>query len=348
MIKDLRHIAWVMLCVVACITPHVCAARPAVKAKLDSVNILMGRMATLTLTVDMDKNAGGSFPIFSQLRENGIIPVCNDSVELRAPSKIDTVVNGNSMTVTYHVPVQSFDSGYYKLPEFIFVSGKDSVKSNSLALKVYPVVAQADTPIDDYAGVADPAEKSVFDNIPDWLYNYWWIFLIVILFAGVGLYLLKKYRKDKTLFSSKPEPDAYEVAANALAALKGKKLWEQGMEKEYFTELTEILRVYLFKRFGINAMEMTSREILRSLSENKELKDKRNYFRQILNMADFVKFAKVRPLPADNIEAYDNAVKFVEETKPVPAAENDKKDNETRQNDTDAKSGEIARKEDAQ
>ncbi len=47
-------------------------------------------------------------------------------------------------------------------------------------------------------------------------------------------------------------------------------------------------------------------------------------------MADFVKFAKVRPLPADNIAAYENAVKFVEETKPVApspeeaAAQNDK------------------------
>ena len=40
--------------------------------------------------------------------------------------------------------------------------------------------------------------------------------------------------------------------------------------------------------------------------------------RQILSVADFVKFAKVRPLPADNIAAYDNAVRFVEETKPVP------------------------------
>ena len=48
-------------------------------------------------------------------------------------------------------------------------------------------------------------------------------------------------------------------------------------------------------------MEMTSRQILAGLYKNEELKDKRHYFRQILDMADFVKFAKVRPLPADNI-----------------------------------------------
>ena len=38
-------------------------------------------------------------------------------------------------------------------------------------------------------------------------------------------------------------------------------------------------------------------------------------------MADFVKFAKVRPLPEDNVKAYDNALRFVEETKPLPVEE---------------------------
>ena len=77
-------------------------------------------------------------------------------------------------------------------------------------------------------------------------------------------------------------------------------------------------------------MEMTSRQILGSLKNNKETKDKREYIRQIVNMADFVKFAKVRPLPEDNIASYDNAVKFVEETKPLPPVEDqDKKGGES-------------------
>ena len=68
-------------------------------------------------------------------------------------------------------------------------------------------------------------------------------------------------------------------------------------------------------------MEMTSRQILSSLSANKDTKEQRPMIRQILNMADFVKFAKVRPLPADNIASYENAVKFVEETRPVEPLE---------------------------
>ncbi|MDE5845949.1 MAG: cell wall anchor protein, partial [Muribaculaceae bacterium] len=91
-------------------------------------------------------------------------------------------------------------------------------------------------------------------------------------------------------------------------------LWENGMEKEYFTQLTDILRDYLYARFGINAMEMTSRQIMQTLADQADVKEKRSYVRKILDVADFVKFAKVRPLPADNVEAFDNAVNFVKET----------------------------------
>ena len=75
-------------------------------------------------------------------------------------------------------------------------------------------------------------------------------------------------------------------------------------------------------------MEMTSREIMDCLY-NSDLKDKREYMRQILSVADFVKFAKVRPLPADNIAAYENAVRFVEETKPVEPVKDEKESSAT-------------------
>lgn len=302
------------------------SAAPIVKAKLDSTVLLMGRTTTLTLSVDVEKNRKGGFPIFQSMPESGVISLCGDSVEIRFPSQIDTVDAGNSLKITYKVPVQSFDSGYYRLPEFVFVDGNDTVRSNRVALKVVPVVASKDTPINDYASVSDPEDSSIFDAIPDWLYDFWWLVLIILLAIAFGVYMLLRYKKTGAILPRKPEPTPYEAAVSALHELKAKRLWEQGLEKEYFTELTEILRVYLYRRFGINAMEMTSRQILTCLSRNPELKDKRNYFRKILDMADFVKFAKVRPLPEDNIESYDNAMRFVEETKPVPVEEDESKD----------------------
>lgn len=320
-VNKLRYGICVLMVAIMAMMSQTVSARVSVKAQLDSANLLMGRTAMIRLTVDQPKGTKGIFPLFSGLRENGIIPVCGDSVEYRMPVKYDTVENGGIETVSMQVPVQSFDSGFYKLPEFVYVVGKDSLRSNTLALKVLPVPVKADTPINDYANVADPADASIFDHVPDWIVKWWWLILIGIAAVVACILLFVKYRKEGSLIPRKPEPSPYDVAMTGLNALKEKKLWEQGMEKEYFTELTDILRIYLYRRFGINAMEMTSRQILASLSKNEELKDKRHYFRQILDMADFVKFAKVRPLPEDNIASYDNAVKFVEETKPVPQPE---------------------------
>lgn len=303
---------------------NVSAGKTIVKAKLDSTILLMGKTTGLQITVDQDKGVKGVLPLFSKIKENGIIGVCGDSVELRAPKSIDTTENENRLKIVYNVPVQAFDSGYYELPEIEFVNGRDTVRSNRVALKVVPVPnLTADSPIDEYANVSDPENPSIFDSLPDWMIDFWWVIVLIILAIVAFLIAWRKYKKDGKIIGKKYIPTPYEVATASLRELKEKKLWEQGMEKEYFTELTDILRLYLYGRFGINAVEMTSRQILAAMKANPEIKDKRPMIRQILNMADFVKFAKVRPLPEDNIAAFDNARKFVIETKPVEPVEGD-------------------------
>lgn len=296
-------------------------AAPVVKATLDSATMVMGKMRVLQLMVEEPENAKGHFPLFKQLQERGYATVCGDSVELRAPAKIDTVDLGSQRRILFAVPVQSFDSGAYELPAIEYVVGKDTARSNVVMLKVVPVAVGADDPIDDYAGTSDPEDSSFWDWVPDWVLDFWWLLILILLVIGLFIYGMRRYRKQGSLLPKKPEPTPYEEAMSRLRELKGQKLWEQNLEKEYYTELTDILRRYLYRRFGINASEMTSRQILAALSKNEETKDKRTYFRKILDMADFVKFAKVRPLPDDNVASYDDAVRFVEETKPVPKPE---------------------------
>lgn len=312
-----------LLCVVAA------SAKVSVTARLDSVNLLMGKLTTLSLEVVQDKGKPGGFPMFRDVDPSkGYVGVCGDSIELRTSYKADTIELGsNRIQINYQVPLQAFDSGTFRLPQFVYVSESDSARSNALTLNVIPVNVTAEDPIAGFAQVAEPENSSFLDVVPDWIYDYWWVILILALAIIGTLWAMKRYKKEGTVLKKKPQPSPYEVAITKLRELKAKNLWEQGMEKEYFTQLTEILRVYLDRRFGINAMEMTSREIMDHLY-NSDVKDKRDYVRQILSVADFVKFAKVRPLPADNIAAYENAVKFIEETKPVAVPESDdNKDN---------------------
>lgn len=300
------------------------SAKVSVTARLDSVDLLMGKLTTLSLEVVQDKGKPGGFPMFRDADPSkGYVGICGDSIELRTSYKADTLELGSGrIQINYSVPLQAFDSGTYRLPQFVYVSESDSARSNALTLNVVPVNVTAEDPIAGFAPVADPENSSLLDAVPDWIYNYWWVLLLLLLAAAATIWGVKRYKKEGTVLKKKPEPSPYQVAITQLRELKGKNLWEQGMEKEYFTRLTEILRVYLDRRFGINAMEMTSREIMDHLY-NSDVKDKRDYIRQILSVADFVKFAKVRPLPADNIAAYENAVRFVEETKPEPVVSAD-------------------------
>ena len=310
------------------------AAGLSISARLDSVNLMMGRINTLHLEVVENQGCNGRLSIFQQIdRARGYAAVCGDSVELSTAFSVDTTELGSGkVQLNYSIPIQAFDSGTYTLPKFVYYVGKDSAVSNSLTFNVYPVNVTAEDQISGFDNVKGPDGPRWYDWVPDWIIDFWWIFIILVLAICLGLYGMRNFSKKTIPFiSPKPAPKPWDVAISSLQRLKARKLWEQGMEKEYFTDLTDILRVYLNERFGINAMEMTTRQIMDKIYES-DLRDKRDYVKQILNVADFVKFAKVRPLPADSIAAFENAKKFVEETIPAasPESESEKEGGENK------------------
>ncbi len=299
-----------------------------VKASLDSAYILMGKQTLLKVDVVEDNDIDGRFI-------NHAGDTITGNVEIIKNLTAD--LGSGRREIRRELVIQSFDSGLYTLPPFLYVSGNDTFASNALVLKVIPVPVDTLKTIHDYEGVVKPATR-IWDYIPDFIVDYWWIYLAVIVVAAAILIWFVYFRGKKSLPlipKKKPVPP-YEAAMLELNKLKNEKLCESGHEKEYYTRLTEILRVYLYRRFGINAMEMTSTQILDRIKSNSEAKPSAPIMQQILEMADFVKFAKVRPLPDDNVKAFNNAVKFVEDTKPAetetePAEESqqstDKKDN---------------------
>lgn len=298
------------------VSDRAAAAPVSVKASLDSAYILMGKQTVLNLEIVQDRGTQGAF-----INNNG--DTLTREVEVIRALKPDTTDLGNNREeIKRELVIQSFDSGLYTIPPFVYVAGKDTFTSNALALKVIPVPVDSMATIHDYAGVVKPNTR-IWDYLPDFIVDYWWIFIIVLLCAA-GIFVWMRYIKGKKAIplvpKKKPVPP-YELAMQQLNRLKSEKLCENGHEKEYYTRLTEILRIYLDKRFGINAMEMTSTQIMHHLQSNDDTKTSAPVMKQILEMADFVKFAKVRPLPDDNQKAFNNAVTFVENTKPVEPTE---------------------------
>lgn len=309
---------------------HIGAAPVTIKATLDSAYILMGKQTALNIDIVQDKGTVGHF-----ITNNG--DTLTREVEVIQNYAPDTISLSNDREeILRKVIIQSFDSGLYTLPPYVYVVGNDTFSTTPLALKVLPAAVDTLQTIHDYAGVSDPNTK-LWDYLPDFIVDYWWTLLIIafiVLIAAIWLAFFKGKQKAVLTPKKKPIPP-YELALQQLDRLKSEKLCENGLEKEYYTRLTEILRTYLDSRFGINAMEMTSSQIIHRLNQNSETKPSVPILNRILEMADFVKFAKVRPLPDENTSAFNNAVKFVEDTKPAPPAE---ENNEEENNDTTTKS----------
>ena len=134
------------------------------------------------------------------------------------------------------------------------------------------------------------------------------VYAVVLIFRRV-----KARKKGEPVVRVKEKP--WVVALRNLDGIDEKRLWQSGMVKAYYTEVADVLRIYLEERFSIMAMERTSVEILSDVSSGKVL-DKEEYERlkEIFTTSDFVKFAKFNPSELQNEQTLTSARKFVNNT----------------------------------
>ena len=317
----MRKFLFIVLVFFAFAQPYLCAQKITVNARLDSTVIWIGSQTHLTFQVSQQPKQKVLMPIFSDSIVGGL-----ETVE---PVKTDTVKSPDGqLLVSQHYVVTSFKDSLIYIPPFPFVINGDTVWSKSLSLKVVQPF-KIDTASHKIADIK-PVLNSKFD---------WAAFLLrvllgfVILGLLVVLYVLyQKYFKKKPVLNEKEIRlllPADVVALNQLDKIKQEKFWQQGRVKEYHTELTDVIREYVERIFNINSMEMTSEEILDHLRVLKvEKKSAYLNLKQILNLADLVKFAKWNAMPEEHELSLQNAYLFinqtkVEEVKPVEEIKNE-------------------------
>ena len=308
--RNVKHIMMTAVVLVATVMGAM-GGNVTFKAKLDSATLIMGKTTTLHLEITQDKAARGFFP-------GEQLDTLNAMVEIAERPAADTTDLGNNrIQINRDLIIQSFDSGLWVIKPIPYVINGDTAYSNQLSLKVLPVDVSQMKDIHDIKPVED-----VPFNLLDWLPDYWWAWLLGLLLIG-GIWAYHKYYKKgiNPLKAVKKRLPPYEEAMINLRNLKAAQLWQRGQEKEYFTGLTDILRVYIDRRFDINAVEMTSSQIIDTLKRNDETKAVNEQLEMILEVADIVKFANARPLADDNEVAYQRAVNFVEATRPIEQPE---------------------------
>ena len=218
----------------------------------------------------------------------------------------------------------AWDSGFYFLPELEigYVTGGQTrtAKTELLPIRV------ASVPIPDTLNLApirpllrEPARWT------DYLYIILPLAFIALAALAIWWTLVRKKTEPAVAVPPPPPPPPHVTALQRLRALRSDKSWQRDEVKAYVTELTGTVRDYLEGRYGIPAPERTTGQILRALQTENLSAAQRDHLREMLTVADLIKFAKARPEDAFYETQLDRAEAFVRATTPVappPASEN--------------------------
>lgn len=291
------------------------AQKTLIDVAIDSAAILIGEQTVLHLTVTSDNGRSVQIVIPNDTLMAGV-----EVLNLSYPDS--TVIENNRLQIKQDILITSFDSSLYLLPPLKVIDGADTVYSNQIALKVIPIPVNADKP-EEFNDIKEVWKPPFV--LADYYPIIYGVLFALFLICLLG-YILKRIRNKKSLIPFKkeePKLPPYEQAIKELDEIKQQKLWQQGRNKEYYTLITDTLRKYIVDRFDVNAMEMTSGEILDILKGEEGAKTVYNNLKQILQLSDYVKFAKMQPLPDENDQSMAYAYLFVDQTKPVETPSSD-------------------------
>lgn len=302
---------FLVIAITCVLTSGLLQAQPTtVSATMDSTILLVGEQTRLTFTVAQMRDRQVCAPVFSDTIVSGL-----EIVE-RLP--LDTqLADDGLLLVSQSYVLTSFDSALYFIDAQPFVDGADTLYSNPLSLKVVSI------PVDTAQhAIADI--KPVYAPPFDWPL-FWLIVLItlgVVALAVIGFFVYRYVKRHAAPSAEVAEPQdlrpAHEIALERLDAIKAEKLWQQNRAKEYHTQLTDVVRDYIARRFGICAVEQTSAEILAGIQP--ALNGQKTVYadlKTLLTTSDLVKFAKYKPLVSEDEKSLALAYQFVEATKEV-------------------------------
>jgi hypothetical protein len=287
-----------------------------VTARIDATHISVGDQVRLFLEVEQNPNSGKL--------QWAAIPDSFNHLEVVEKGKVDTTKQGNIVVYRQRLLITGFDSGVYTIPAFVFSEIPNSgtaytLQSDSFALTVQTVAVDTTKP---FKGI-----KGIIMVKATWLDYIWYIvggLVLIVLAIFVTLYFVRNKKVAPPAPKGPPET-LQQKTLRLLSELDQQHLWQQNKVKEYYTELTDVIRVYIEARFHTPAMELTTDDLLAKARTNKEMVSYYSILASILSTADMAKFAKAQPLPIEHTEAMDNAKRFVQESTPVVVTENPEK-----------------------
>ena len=288
-----------------------------VDASFDTTAIKIGEQLHLNVEVLFPSDAKVAFPQFGD---------SIGKIEVVDRSKLDTLrsEDGKSTTYKQSLTITAFDPGNYILQPFYFyyqlAKSKtiDSIATNTLYLQVQTIPVDTNKVIKD---IKAPLEVpyTLEEFLPHII-----IGLIVLAIILIIVWYIKKKNKQKVPLVILPPPrPAHEIALEALHKTEAQKLWQDGHYKQYQSEVSDTIRMYIENRFSIPALELTTDETLKHLKRNLVTAEAYEKLKYLLQLADMVKFAKAIPLGSENEMVMEYAYHFIQLSKPATISDFD-------------------------
>lgn len=293
------------------------SAQNSITSNINKNNILIGEQAIITIRAQVPNDSKVEFPTYDSLKT--IIP------GIEVLSQHDSIVVSDSQNT--HIRkyfITSFNSANYSIPPFNIKINNKIVKTNQIPLKVNTV--NVDTiHIEKFYDIKPPMEPA-FD-INEWITP---ILLSILSFivSFVITYIIIRIKDNQPIirrFKFTPYTPPHKKALNEIKKLHYKEGVAIDDAKGYYTQLTDILRKYMQGRYGFNAMEMTTDEIISELQKVNDESAVKELYKLFLT-ADLVKFAKLVPDLSENDKNLINAISYIQNTRKEEVVEQSPKE----------------------
>jgi hypothetical protein len=232
----------------------------------------------------------------------------------------------SNIIVQQQLTLMTFDTGYIQVPGLQL----STLNAFTDPIQVYSSTIAVDT-TQAFRPLMPPIEHpvSMKEMFP------WLLGLLVLVIIGLAVWYYVKHRKPKVDENGEPVKGPsippYDKALGDLESLKEQKLWQAGKLKEYYSSLTDIAREYIEGQFKVNAVEMTTDDILR---EVRDLHFDETLFGKLkgtMELADLVKFAKYSASALESDNAMTDMTDFVNDSYAHYQAQQAQEEEEARQ-----------------
>jgi hypothetical protein len=259
-----------------------------VKATADKNKILIGETIQLLLEADIPENDPIRFFVIDSIPH----------FEISAKQKTDTTNTSEGTSLKQIISITSFDSGHWVIPSFIL---RDDIATDSIPVDV---VFSDFNPEQDYHDI-----KDIIEVKREKREDKWWLWYATGGGALLILLLLIYFLRKKKPVAQAPVAviDPYEEAMSQLEKLQVEKL----DQKQYYSRLVDIFRVYVNKKKGIHSLQKTTDDIVVQLKGIPITKEQFEKLSQVLRLSDFVKFAKYNPASEEDKNTFDTIKKTI-------------------------------------